>query len=69
MWVAAVSAHFCRVGLGKAAARQATILVDATFMGLQLDEPLDSRPRSGGRSTTSPTPSWRAGGAGQPGSA
>ena len=42
-WVAAVSAHFCRVGLGKAAARQATILVDATFMGLQLDEPLDSR--------------------------
>ena len=50
-----------RVGLGKAAARQATILVDATFMGLQLDEPLDSEPRSGGRSTTSPTPSWPAG--------
>jgi AcrR family transcriptional regulator len=42
-WVSAVSAHFCRVGLRKAAARQATILVDATFMGLQLDEPLDSR--------------------------
>jgi AcrR family transcriptional regulator len=41
-WVAAVSAHFCRVGLSKAAARQATVLVDAAFMGLQLDEPLDS---------------------------
>jgi hypothetical protein len=37
-----VSAHFERAGLGKAAARQATVLVDATFMGLQLDEPLDS---------------------------
>jgi AcrR family transcriptional regulator len=41
-WVAAVAAHFARAGLGRAAARQATILVDATFMGLQLDEPLDS---------------------------
>jgi hypothetical protein len=41
-WVAAVATHFCRAGLGKAAARQATVLVDATFMGLQLDEPLDS---------------------------
>lgn len=41
-WVSAVSAHFCRVGLSKAASRQATVLVDATFMGLQLDEPLDS---------------------------
>lgn len=42
-WGAAVAAHFCRVGLAKAAARQATVLVDATFMGLQLDEPLDSK--------------------------
>jgi AcrR family transcriptional regulator len=41
-WVSSVAAHFCRVGLAKAAARQATVLVDATFMGLQLDEPLDS---------------------------
>jgi AcrR family transcriptional regulator len=41
-WVSAVSAHFERAGLNRAAARQATILVDATFMGLQLDEPLDS---------------------------
>jgi len=41
-WVSAVAAHFRRVGLGRAAARQATILVDAAFMGLQLDEPLDS---------------------------
>jgi len=41
-WVSAVSAHFERAGLSKAAARQATVLVDAAFMGLQLDEPLDS---------------------------
>ena len=41
-WVSAVSAHFERAGLGRTAARQATVLVDATFMGLQLDEPLDS---------------------------
>jgi AcrR family transcriptional regulator len=41
-WASAVSAHFQRAGLGRAAAKQATVLVDATFMGLQLDEPLDS---------------------------
>jgi AcrR family transcriptional regulator len=44
-WVAAVSSHFERAGLHKAAARQATVLVDAAFMGLQLDEPLDSEPQ------------------------
>jgi AcrR family transcriptional regulator len=42
-WASAVSAHFARAGLSRTAARQATVLVDATFMGLQLDEPLDSR--------------------------
>ena len=42
-WVSAVSAHFERAGLSRSAARQATVLVDATFMGLQLDEPLDSQ--------------------------
>jgi hypothetical protein len=31
------------VGLGAVARRQAANLVDATFMGLQLDQPLDSR--------------------------
>jgi AcrR family transcriptional regulator len=41
-WGAAVAAHFRRVGLSKPAARQCTVLVDATFMGLQLDAPLDS---------------------------
>jgi AcrR family transcriptional regulator len=41
-WVSAVAGHFERAGLGKAAARQATVLVDAAFMGLQLDLPLDS---------------------------
>jgi AcrR family transcriptional regulator len=42
-WVSAVAAHFRRVGLSRAAARQVTVLVDAAFMGLQLDEPLDSQ--------------------------
>jgi AcrR family transcriptional regulator len=41
-WGAAVAAHFCRVGLSKSTARQAAVLVDAAFMGLQLDEQLDS---------------------------
>jgi AcrR family transcriptional regulator len=41
-WASAVSGHFERAGLGRAAARQVTVLVDATFMGLQLDESLDS---------------------------
>lgn len=41
-WVAAVVAHFRRAGLDRGPARQATVLVDAAFMGLQLDEPLDS---------------------------
>jgi AcrR family transcriptional regulator len=44
-WVSAVAGHFERAGLSKAAARQATVLVDAAFMGLQLDEPLDSEPQ------------------------
>ena len=42
VWVLAVAAHFRNVGLSLTAARQVTVLVDATFMGLQLDEPLDS---------------------------
>ncbi len=41
-WVSGVAAHFRRVGLSPAAARQVTLVVDATFMGLQLDQPLDS---------------------------
>lgn len=41
-WGAAVAAHFQRAGLGRAAARQATVLIDATFMGLQLDERFDT---------------------------
>jgi AcrR family transcriptional regulator len=41
-WVAAVVAHFRRAGLDRGPARQATVLVDAACMGLQLDEPLDS---------------------------
>jgi AcrR family transcriptional regulator len=45
VWMAAVAAHFGRAGLGRAAARQAAALVDATFMGLQLDMPLESRAR------------------------
>ena len=42
LWVLAVASHFRRVGLSATAARRVTLLVDATFMGLQLDEQLDS---------------------------
>jgi AcrR family transcriptional regulator len=41
-WVAAVAAHFQRFGLTRRAARQATILVDSAFMGMLLDQPLDT---------------------------
>ena len=42
-WMAALAGHFRRAGLGRAAACQAATLVDAAFMGLQLDLPLESR--------------------------
>jgi AcrR family transcriptional regulator len=41
-WVSAVAAHFQRVGLSRTAARQATLLLDAAFMGMLLDQQLDS---------------------------
>jgi AcrR family transcriptional regulator len=41
-WSAAVTEHFVRAGLTKSAARRVSKLVDAAFMGLMLDEPLDS---------------------------
>jgi hypothetical protein len=41
----ALADHLARVGLTASAARQAANLVDAAFMGLQLDQPLDSRAR------------------------
>jgi AcrR family transcriptional regulator len=44
-WRSAVAGHFARAGLSRAAARQATRLVDATFMGLLLDQPLNSAAR------------------------
>ena len=44
-WMSAVAEHFVRAGLGRAAARRVAYLVDSTFMGLQLDETLDSRAR------------------------
>jgi hypothetical protein len=42
-WMEALAEHLSGVGLSAAAARQAANLVDAAFMGLQLDQPLDSR--------------------------
>jgi AcrR family transcriptional regulator len=44
-WMAALADHFMRAGLGRSAARRVAYLVDSTFMGLQLDEALDSRAR------------------------
>ncbi len=43
IWMSALADHLAAVGLTTAAARQAANLVDAAFMGLQLDQPLDSR--------------------------
>ncbi len=43
IWMRALADHFAGVGLSASAARQAANLVDAAFMGLQLDQPLDSR--------------------------
>ena len=39
----ALAEHFRRAGLGAPAARRVAALVDATFMGLQLDQPLELR--------------------------
>jgi AcrR family transcriptional regulator len=44
-WMAALARHFVRAGLDRSAAGQVARLVDATFMGLQLDQPLDSPAR------------------------
>jgi AcrR family transcriptional regulator len=41
-WSAVVTEHFVRAGLTKAVARRVSKLVDSAFMGLMLDEPLDS---------------------------
>lgn len=43
VWMAALTDHFTCAGLGRAAARRVAFLVDSTFMGLQLDQPLDPR--------------------------
>jgi AcrR family transcriptional regulator len=40
-WMAVLAGHFARAGLRSAPARRAAALVDAAFMGLQLDQPLD----------------------------
>jgi AcrR family transcriptional regulator len=45
VWTAAVAAHFVRAGLSRAEGRQVAQLVDAAFMGLQLDMPLETRAR------------------------
>jgi AcrR family transcriptional regulator len=41
IWMSAVADHFARAGLDRRAARRAATLVDAAFMGIQLDEPLE----------------------------
>jgi AcrR family transcriptional regulator len=43
LWMSALADHLTGAGLRPAAARQVANLVDAVFMGLQLDEPLDTR--------------------------
>ena len=41
-WMDALTEHFMRADLRRADARRVAFLVDSTFMGLQLDEQLDS---------------------------
>jgi AcrR family transcriptional regulator len=41
-WMSALADHLARAGVPRAQARRAANLVDATFMGLQMDQPLDS---------------------------
>jgi AcrR family transcriptional regulator len=41
-WMSALADHLVRAGIPLAEARRAAHLVDATFMGLQMDQPLDS---------------------------
>ncbi len=41
VWLRALSAHLAASGLGSDEARRAARLVEATFVGLQLDEPLE----------------------------
>jgi AcrR family transcriptional regulator len=66
-WMSALAGHFRRSGLGRAPARQAATLVDATFMGLQLDVPLETRAEQ--RRTVEDLASAVAARWGQPGSA
>jgi AcrR family transcriptional regulator len=42
VWTSALADHLARAGIPRAQARRAANLVDVTFMGLSMDEPLDS---------------------------
>ena len=44
-WMKALADHFVRAGARRPVARQVADLVDAAFMGLQIDQPLDSAAR------------------------
>jgi AcrR family transcriptional regulator len=44
-WLSAMGDHLVRAGMPRSLARRASDLVDATFVGLQMDQPLDSPAR------------------------
>lgn len=49
-WIAALVDHLVRSGVGRPLARRAATLIDAAFMGFQLDLPLDVGTRERSRS-------------------
>ena len=47
VWLSALAEHLVASGMSRASAPRAARLVEATFMGLQLDEPIESEERIG----------------------
>ena len=47
VWLSALADHLAASGMSRASAPRAARLVEATFMGLQLDEPIESQERVG----------------------
>jgi AcrR family transcriptional regulator len=47
VWLGALAEHLVASGMARASAPRAARLVEATFMGLQLDEPIESEERIG----------------------
>ena len=51
-WTAALVRHLVRSGVARAFARRAVMIIDAAFMGFELDLPLDDDPKTRRRAVT-----------------